>query len=1021
MTSWLWVRRSLSYHRRVHAAVVAGVAVAVAVLAGAYLVGASVQDSLRRLVLERLGRTGHVLSSTSFFRAALAGNFEHAAPMISIEAFVRNERTAARAAGVWLYGVDERFYQFHGEPGGQPAPRSARLSPALARELGVQPGDSLFLRFDEASAIPREFLHGRKENPSRVLRVTAREPVLAAAPAEFSLRAQQTEVRAVFVPLVTLQRALGKAGWVNTILLSGDSTAGLTARLRASYRLEDLGIRLRAGMLEHESTLLPDAVAEAAGGQGLFSYLANAMRNGSRVVPYSLVTASDDVTGFTLNEWAARELDARVGSHIQLDYYLWSSNGELREESKTFTVERIVPIAGFAAARDVVPEYPGITDSDSLAGWDPPFPLDLSRVRPRDEEYWKRYRTTPKAWLPLKEGQALWGTRFGRFTSMRVQGDIETRLKQRLDPLAAGLSLIDVRAGSLEASSGSTDFGGYFVAFSFFLLASALLLVGLFFRLGIEQRTGEIGLLRALGLPVARIRGLLLREAALLAVAGAALGALLACLYGAGVLYGLRTWWSGAVGTSRLALAVNAQALAGGAAGGIVVSLLTLWITLRALRKLSPKSLLTSAVLGTRPWTRRLGLLLLAAGLALLGAGSGKWLAAEAAFFGGGTLLLVSLLLFVSWEIRARRIAFVARPGAMAIYRLGARNAGGRAGRSVLALALIASATFLLISLESFRRDPRPPAGTPPLVAESQVPVFYDPNTAAGREALNLQSAPAAKWFSFRVRPGDDVSCLNLYQPRNPRILGAPASWNPPTGSEPDGTVPAIVDQNSMLYVLHKKVGDVVLIPREGKPAARLRLVSAPAGSLFQSELIISEENFLRLFPEQQGYRVFLIDAPVSAAPAFEDALSDYGFDATSTAERLASYHRVEDAYLSTFQSLGVLGLLLGTVGLSAVLFRNALERRRELALLRAGGWSRGQTAWLLVAETAHILLLGLVIGFVCAMAAVAPSVPVREAVGHFSRFGLLLAVILGVGLASSWIAARMATRAPLLESLRAE
>ncbi len=53
----------------------------------------------------------------------------------------------------------------------------------------------------------------------------------------------------------------------------------------------------------------------------------------------------------------------------------------------------------------------------------------------------------------------------------------------------------------LEAARGSTDFGEYFVYFSFFLMVSALLLTGLFFKLGVEQRMREIGILRALGFP----------------------------------------------------------------------------------------------------------------------------------------------------------------------------------------------------------------------------------------------------------------------------------------------------------------------------------------------------------------------------------------------------------------------------------------------------------------------------------------------------------------------------------------
>ena len=165
-----------------------------------------------------------------------------------------------------------------------------------------------------------------------------------------------------------------------------------------------------------------------------------------------------------------------------------------------------MPLAGEAADRDFAPEYPGITESNSLHDWDPPFPLDLRRVRPIDEQYWKQYRTTPKAFIPLARGQQLWGTRFGRLTSIRIFPPSDAyagALRAALDPAQMGLMVLPVKARALEAAHGATDFGEYFVYFSFFLMVSALLLTGLFFKLGVEQRMREIGVLRALGFSIA--------------------------------------------------------------------------------------------------------------------------------------------------------------------------------------------------------------------------------------------------------------------------------------------------------------------------------------------------------------------------------------------------------------------------------------------------------------------------------------------------------------------------------------
>jgi hypothetical protein len=45
-----------------------------------------------------------------------------------------------------------------------------------------------------------------------------------------------------------------------------------------------------------------------------------------------------------------------------------------------------------------------------------------------------------------------------------------------------------------------------------------------------------------------------------------------------------------------------------------------------------------------------------------------------------------------------------------------------------------------------------------------------------------------------------------------------------------------------------------------------------------------------------------------SVTEILEQRVGDFGFDVVSTHERIADFHRVENTYLSTFQSLGGLG-----------------------------------------------------------------------------------------------------------------
>ncbi|HSW50392.1 MAG TPA: ABC transporter permease, partial [Bryobacteraceae bacterium] len=293
--------------------------------------------------------------------------------------------------------------------------------------------------------------------------------------------------------------------------------------------------------------------------------------------------------------------------------------------------------------------------------------------------------------------------------------------------------------------------------------------------------------------------------------------------------------------------------------------------------------------------------------------------------------------------------------------------------------------------------------------------------------------------FSFRLRAGDDASCLNLYRPRDPRILApppaflrragfafqgalgdAPNPWLLLESKDGSGAIPAIADANSMTYVLHLKLGDELELN-----GLRFRIVGALRDSLFQGELLISEENFLRAFPNAQGYRFFLLNAPpateAEATRELEEGLSDYGFDIQPAEARLAGFHRVENTYLSAFRSLGGLGLILGTVGLAAVLMRNVLERRRELALLRAIGYRPRHLSIMVLAENAFLLLVGLATGAVCALLAVAPAASERGGRLPLASLALLLGLVLAAGVAASLVATAAARRSPLLDALRSE
>ena len=270
-----------------------------------------------------------------------------------------------------------------------------------------------------------------------------------------------------------------------------------------------------------------------------------------------------------LNEWLAKDLNAKVGDKILMNYHTVGSRGELPEVEKTFTVRGIVSLDGTPAAdRKLTPDMEGITDADTFGDWKQPFPMELDRVTDRDELYWEDYKATPKAFVALKTAQNLWNSRFGNLTSLRFSplpdqslkasaNELGKALLHDIDVLKMGLAIQPIKFFGLAAASGTTDFTGLFIGFSFFIILSAIILIRLLFKLGIDRRVSSIGLLAAIGFTPKQIKQVIFKEAFFVILIGGVLGIGAAIGYAWLMLYGLKTWWIGAIGTRFLFLDIT--------------------------------------------------------------------------------------------------------------------------------------------------------------------------------------------------------------------------------------------------------------------------------------------------------------------------------------------------------------------------------------------------------------------------------------------------------------------------------
>jgi putative ABC transport system permease protein len=844
-------------------------------------------------------------------------------------------------------------------------------------------------------------------------------------------------------------------------------------------------LELRSRRIFIDEPLTEAATNTSDDAVGVLTYFVNELRCGNRSTPYSMVTAigkSADSNNFIpmdieddeiiINQWLADDLNAKTGDSLELAYFVVSPMRKLDEEKTTFRIHRILPMQGLAIDANLMPDFPGLADADNCRDWDAGIPIDLDKIRKVDEDYWDKFQGTPKAFITLKAGQTIWANRYGNLTAVRypltekqnkdINESITAKILNTVDPASIGLYFQPIRARGIKAGNEATNFGQLFLGFSFFLIIAALVLMSLIFVFGVEKRSEQVGMLLAVGFPPKLVRRLLFFEGGILALLGALAGTAAGLLYTRAMIYGLATVWRVTVSGSAIQFHAKSSTLLIGALTAIAVSLITIWLTLRKQVSRPAHELLV----GELKWqffeaipitTHRISLWIAtisavtAAGLlAMMTAAEGS--AAAGAFFSAGTLLLIAGLALIQFLLRMLKDAW-SKPLA-SLAGLGLRNSTRRSGRSLAVAGLLACGIFLVIAVGANRHDPlknahRRDSGTGGFVifGESAISVVHDLNSKTGRQSLGLDDRRLdnVNILQLRLHEGDDASCFNLNRAQTPSLLGVQPDqirdafrftdiiegadkddgWPLLKRDLTENVVPAIGDYSTIVWALGKSVGDELEYTDEKGRVFHVRIVGMLKNSILQGNLLISEDEFINRFPSENGYRIFLIDAPPGEADKVMDILSagltDFGLALTPTTQRLAEFSAVENTYLSIFQLLGGLGLVLGSIGLGLVVLRNVLDRRGELAMMQAVGIDKIALKRMVLYEHGALCLCGLVCGIIAALVAVGPALSAPAAnVPYFSLALIILAIGIS-GLVWIWMATAFALSGKLLEALRNE
>jgi ABC-type antimicrobial peptide transport system permease subunit len=1056
---------------------VLGIALSTAILVGALIIGDSVKYSLQQITVQRLGNTSQVITAGErLFRTQLATELAEktgteTAALLRVNGFGVIDGGELRVNQLAVWGVDATIGNFANYPEAfQLQNNEVAINENLAKLSGLKVGDEFLLRVDKLNTFPANTPFVSEKEATISFRVKVARILKPDELGNFNLQNIQSAPRNVFLNLNWLNEQMGLQQKANVLLVAeGVSDADLMKNLQQCWTLDDVNLEVRENQELNYTELISDRVfVEPAveqfctknipGSQAVFSYFINEFTLNATQTPYSFVSSDSRLSGneIVVSKWLADDISAKVNDTIRLSYFEIGPLRKLALRDASFVVKTIYPLAGEKADQNLMPVIPGLSDAGNCRDWKTGVPVDLKKIRTKDEDYWKQYKGTPKAFVSLETAQKLWGNRFGQSTAIRINGlkkaEFEQQLLAGLQPSQLGFDVKNAKSDGLLAASNGTDFGGLFIGLSFFVLFAAVLLAFLLFKLYLGFRRSEIGTLTALGFSFQTVRRIFVSESSVFVFAGIVLGIPLSIFYNQLILKAINSIWVDIVRTSIVNISIRPESIILGSLIMVVLSVgVIYWILSRFLNNevISLQRKTTSEKTKSGRVTLLIGIGLLVVSIAVLlmrGFRSGE-INPEMFFISGFGLLPAIILLF---SYLLRKIAGFESTSAFSMRALLLKRWSGDRKRTVMIVSFLSVGVYLVVSTGLNRKDltshaelPSSGTGGYNYFVETTMPVLFDANSKQGREDLNIPET--AELVQFQSQPGDDASCLNLNRISRPRIIACnPAAfdersaftfvtrtddldsghpWLSLNKTLADRVIPAFADQTVIQWGLIKKIGDTLMYKTEDGHDLKLKLVGGLANSIFQGNVIIANSHFVEAFPSVSGSNVFLVDAKDTASVVkdLQSGMRNYGPEIIKTTDRLLNFYTIENTYLNIFLMLGALGLLVGTLGLGILIFRITFEQIPEYALLLSLGFTKPTILRMVLTEKLFLMFFSVLIGLIPAVLSGLPTLMSSLYASLWIWLPAISVLVILSGTIFSLIAVRMAFRQNLVQALRNE
>ncbi len=1087
--------RSLIFYKKQQLAVLAGTILSTAVLTGALIIGDSVNGSLKQMVDLRLGKAKYALvTGDRFVRSKLAIELANdlkidASPLLAVEGITINTENNIRLNKTKVYGIENSFWQFSDSEEIKLADDEVLISQNIAERLNLKEGNELLLRIENAEVIPLNAPFASQENNSVSLRMTVKAILNENQLSRFSIRSDQKAPYNVFLSRDVLAEKLDLKDLSNLIILSKKDNQSIDVEainksISNLWQLDDISLKIKPlnekGTYElvSDRIFIEDQVTNAikelnVQNKPVLTYLVNEIQNKGKSTPYSFVSATDQLftnenlaeNEILINSWLAEDISAKIGDTLNLKYYIIGPLRKLQEESAKFVVKDVVPIENRDDLKSLMPSFPGLSDAGYCREWETGVPIDLDKIRDKDEDYWNTYKGTPKGYISINSGQKIWQNQFGKLTALRFDStlispsSLKKKLIAKLKPSDFNLTVQAVYEQGIAATVNAVDFGELFLSLSFFVIVAGVLLTVLLHTLNTESRSSETGIFAGLGFSKKMILKIRLGESLIVAVLGGILGAFIGILYNYAMLIGLNSVWYDVVRTSMISVFIKPATLFIGAFSGFLISLLSIYFVSRKKLK-HPAAFLIKNISTSSTTKSKTGLSKLIAIisflivlLALIYSFSTSVDNNAGLFLSAGGLVLVGCVALFHWYLKKPE----KNDNSLTINKLSIKNSSRNTSRSLTTIVLLALGTFVILITGANRKtfygeEKRNGSGTGGYLfwAETSLPIIENLNSEHGKAKLGIENTdlPSGTHFmQFHNLEGNDASCLNLNQVQQPQILGVNAAefndrnsfsfaslldgidrdqtWMSLNKTFGENVIPSIIDQTVLVWGLKKTVGDTLVYLNEKGEQVKLLIIGGLNNSIFQGNVLIADQFFTKQFPSVSGSKIMLIDADSESEAQIKEYLSnqlvDYGIDVQKATDRLNEFNSVTNTYLAVFMILGGLGVLIGTIGLGIVLLRNMIERKPELALMTALGFTKKQLLQLIFKENLFLLLSGIGVGILAAIIGILPSIlsPSFEIPGTFVF--ILIVIVLFSGFLWIYFPAKMALKSVPIKALRRE